>query len=268
MSQGATEYSVGRFLRDYRALGWTVKSLADDTKFEPFVESLPDVLWGPLYQRYGYEDYIQMLMRNPDLHFQQRIESLFRSCDSGLLSLEATKGRRITYYKALRAIAGVQPRPGLSDDQSLDFTLLSDFLLLQNPGLEVLHYSVSALAHLRCSTLRSKMSYLATLVKYLFQCKADVESGHTPNPKRKLFIQNNPPSPPLSLIISELIQAIEEFGITTPYQILFQYFEDSAQLQSEPYRWDNNLFAQEPLEPSRGFRAVRKNSGHMASEAI
>jgi hypothetical protein len=33
---------------------------------------------------------------NPDLYFQQRIESLLRSCDSGLLSLEATKHRRST----------------------------------------------------------------------------------------------------------------------------------------------------------------------------
>ncbi|KAF8129388.1 hypothetical protein K438DRAFT_2137165, partial [Mycena galopus ATCC 62051] len=73
MSQRATEKSVGRFRRDYRALEWTVKSLADDTEFEPFVEGLPDVLWGPVYRRYGYEDSIHKLMRNPDLHLQQRI---------------------------------------------------------------------------------------------------------------------------------------------------------------------------------------------------
>ncbi|KAF7365728.1 hypothetical protein MVEN_00446500 [Mycena venus] len=261
MSQRATEKSAGRFLRDYRALEWTVKSLADDTEFEPFVEGLPDVLWGPVYRRYGYEDYIHKLMRNPDLRLQHRIESLLRSCDSGLLSLEATKRRRITCYKALWAIAGVQPRPGFSDDQSLDFTLLCDFLLLHKPGLEVLHYSVSALAHLRWSTFRSMKSYLATLVEYLVQCKAEAEAGHTPNLKRvaaylrssslDLFPASSrlrnylskitAASPPLSLIILELIQAIEEFGITTPYQILFQYFEDSAQLQSEPYRWDSTL---------------------------
>jgi hypothetical protein len=104
-------------------------------------------------------------------------------------------------------------------------------------------------------------SYLTTLVEYLVQCKADVESGHTPNLKRiKAYLRSSSldlfpvssglrnylskiidASQPLSLIIPELIQAIEEFCITTPYQILFQYFEDSAKLQSEPYRWDSTL---------------------------
>ncbi|KAJ7652223.1 hypothetical protein B0H17DRAFT_958084 [Mycena rosella] len=33
--------------RDRRALAWTMKSLADDDELEPFVEGIPDSIWGP-----------------------------------------------------------------------------------------------------------------------------------------------------------------------------------------------------------------------------
>jgi hypothetical protein len=47
MSHRAMEESPARAARDYRALVWTVKSLADNIELEPFVEGLPDV---PLIQ--------------------------------------------------------------------------------------------------------------------------------------------------------------------------------------------------------------------------
>ncbi|KAJ7668250.1 hypothetical protein B0H17DRAFT_1087984, partial [Mycena rosella] len=52
MSRRATEPSAARTSRDVQALAWTMKSLADDTELEPFVEGIPDVLWGPTERRY------------------------------------------------------------------------------------------------------------------------------------------------------------------------------------------------------------------------
>ncbi|KAJ7456143.1 hypothetical protein FB451DRAFT_1564735 [Mycena latifolia] len=44
MCRCATEPSTARRTRDYQALVWTVKSLADDTELEPLIEAIPDVL--------------------------------------------------------------------------------------------------------------------------------------------------------------------------------------------------------------------------------
>ncbi|KAJ7908350.1 hypothetical protein B0H13DRAFT_2661999 [Mycena leptocephala] len=79
MSHRAMEISPARSARDYRALVWTVRSLADDVELEPFVEALPDLLWAPGGRRYTYEDHIQKLMRQSDLHLLSRIEALLRA---------------------------------------------------------------------------------------------------------------------------------------------------------------------------------------------
>ncbi|KAJ7660437.1 hypothetical protein B0H17DRAFT_1212617 [Mycena rosella] len=42
MSHRTMVASSARIVRDYRALVWTVKSLADDTEFEPLVDAIPD----------------------------------------------------------------------------------------------------------------------------------------------------------------------------------------------------------------------------------
>ncbi|KAJ7606069.1 hypothetical protein FB45DRAFT_808380, partial [Roridomyces roridus] len=104
MSHAATEDTQER---DYRALVWTVKSLADDTEFEPFTEAIPDVLWGPKYPRFAYRNHFKSLMNHPDLEMHRRFLDLFHSCDTGLLLPEASKRRRITYYKALWALGSV-----------------------------------------------------------------------------------------------------------------------------------------------------------------
>ncbi|KAJ6544173.1 hypothetical protein B0H19DRAFT_1034526 [Mycena capillaripes] len=43
ISDRAMAVSDARSARDYRALVWTVKSLADDVELEPFVEAIPDI---------------------------------------------------------------------------------------------------------------------------------------------------------------------------------------------------------------------------------
>ncbi|KAJ7480718.1 hypothetical protein FB451DRAFT_1031299, partial [Mycena latifolia] len=110
MSRRAMEPSPAHIARDLRALVWTVKSLADDTELEPFVEAIPDILWGPLQRRYTYEHHIQRLIQDPESQLLVRIQSLLHSLQSGLLSPELSKHRRIICYKALWAIASL-PAP-------------------------------------------------------------------------------------------------------------------------------------------------------------
>ncbi|KAJ6600395.1 hypothetical protein DFH09DRAFT_1497947, partial [Mycena vulgaris] len=107
MFHAATARSAERSARDQKALVWTMKSLADDNELEPFVEAIPDVLWGPTGPRRGHEHHIQHLITHPDVRLYSRIEGLFRSSNTGILSLEASRRRRIACYKALWAMASL-----------------------------------------------------------------------------------------------------------------------------------------------------------------
>ncbi|KAF7364580.1 hypothetical protein MVEN_00327000 [Mycena venus] len=129
ISDRAMAVSDARSARDYRALVWTVKSLADDVELEPFVAAIPDILWGPRFRRHSYDEHIQSLMRNPNLKLLSRIQDLLRSCESGLLLPEASSRRRVACYKALWAIASIQGRPAPSNYQeALDFSALCSYL--------------------------------------------------------------------------------------------------------------------------------------------
>ncbi|KAF8144896.1 hypothetical protein K438DRAFT_1690661 [Mycena galopus ATCC 62051] len=111
MAQRAMEKSPARTVRDDRALMWTVKSLNDDAELQPFVEAIPDVLWGPGERRHAYTPHIERLLNNPELHLAARIESLLRSCDNGLLPIEDSRRRRVICFKAMWAIASLSSVP-------------------------------------------------------------------------------------------------------------------------------------------------------------
>ncbi|KAJ7279443.1 hypothetical protein C8J57DRAFT_1058855, partial [Mycena rebaudengoi] len=108
MSRQASSASEERTARDVRALTWTVRSLADDSELEPFIESIPDMLWGAQGRRWVYDRQIRVLV---DDRLCSRIENLLRSCDSGLLSPDATKRRQTVCYKVLWAISSLS-KPG------------------------------------------------------------------------------------------------------------------------------------------------------------
>ncbi|KAJ7213588.1 hypothetical protein GGX14DRAFT_360925, partial [Mycena pura] len=114
MAKQAMEVSPARSTRDKRALVWTVKSLADDNELEPFVEAIPDVLWGPDHRRHAYVAHIQSLLHTSDLQLLGRIEGLLRSCDSGLLSQDDRARRQATCFKALWAISSLMSDPDSS----------------------------------------------------------------------------------------------------------------------------------------------------------
>ncbi|KAJ7613606.1 hypothetical protein DFH06DRAFT_1063800, partial [Mycena polygramma] len=90
--------------RDYQALVWTMKSLADDVELEPFVEAVPDILWGPDERRHTYEAHIRGLIHDPDVRLVDRVINLHYSCGSGILSSGAVHHRETTCYKAIWAI--------------------------------------------------------------------------------------------------------------------------------------------------------------------
>jgi hypothetical protein len=260
MSHQAMEASRARTVRDYRALVWTVRSLADDIELEPFVEALPDLLWGPASRRYTYEEHIQKLIRTPELQLQSRIAALLRSCDDGLLTPEGSRRRRITCYKALWAIASMQPPRFSSYPESLDFTAMAYYCQTRRLIEATLpHYSISVATLMRWSTFCSIKSHLAALLDHLVQCDADIQAGLNPdlhpvtsylessslslfpvlmNDRLRQYVSNpTTDNASLSIIIPEFVEAIKTFCIHTPYEILVEYLADSAMQESPPYRW-------------------------------
>ncbi|KAJ7119761.1 hypothetical protein C8R44DRAFT_982405 [Mycena epipterygia] len=285
MSHHATEGSA-RSARDYRALVWTVKSLADDSELEPLVEAIPDVLWGPEKRRYAYEDAIQRLMRDPDLKLQSRVEGLLISCDSGLLSAEAANRRRIACCKALWAIASLQCLPNSQPHpEALDFSTWGSYF---NPrGTDADHYSASVFAMMAWCTFCRAKSDLADLSEYLARCEAGVKPGPSPNLQPVISYLKSLLSTgilPVDYLVangtvldfingrcrigdpddidpddnSELARAIEDISINTPHRIMLEYFRRLALVESPPYRWQET---EDPisLDYSAPFSAFKEN---------
>ncbi|KAJ7626871.1 hypothetical protein FB45DRAFT_1081810 [Roridomyces roridus] len=65
--------------RDYRALCWMMLSLADDDELEPFVEGIPDVLWGAKGRRNAYDEHFKFLLRDRDVRHSSPINKQIRN---------------------------------------------------------------------------------------------------------------------------------------------------------------------------------------------
>ncbi|KAJ7672097.1 hypothetical protein B0H17DRAFT_1208761 [Mycena rosella] len=81
----ATKPSAERAQRDQRSLCWTMKSLADGTELEPFIDGIPDALWGPNGRKPTHDHIIRTLLDDPDVRLGDRLLDLMRHSDSGLL---------------------------------------------------------------------------------------------------------------------------------------------------------------------------------------
>ncbi|KAJ7872557.1 hypothetical protein B0H13DRAFT_2280244 [Mycena leptocephala] len=225
---------------DYRALVWTVKSLADDAELEPFVEGLHDVLWGP--------GHIQDLLRNPDLQLLSRIESLLHSCSSGLLSVEASRRRKITCFKALWAIASLQTPGVLTHPEPLNFFGLSDNWDQTDEDKDMFHYSISATALTKWSTFLSLQGPMMALAQSL---EADVKShpdlpaevdaeafSHWYVERLQQYASGSklPEAVNVSGLVAAFVQTAKGFCAKT-HGILFHYLVWSAKLETAPHRY-------------------------------
>jgi hypothetical protein len=255
--KSATGISDERTDRDRRALIWTVKSLADDTELEPFVESIPDVLWGPNGRRVLYDNHITTLINNPDTHLMARISCLLQSADSGLLLPEAKTRRQITCLKALWTIV-----PCLTD---LDRDVPS-LPLYADPAVE--RYAVSARCQLRCNAFRLIDHRMEEILADLNQLHTDVLCGGQ-RPRLVGIVQSlvaledmrtsyqylSPRYPPVScfdynfndfreppidipglrLYLVNAVASIHRFRAEASRMILLYYFDEVSRLKGPPF---------------------------------
>ncbi|KAJ7484124.1 hypothetical protein FB451DRAFT_1083496 [Mycena latifolia] len=249
----ATQCSPERTERDIKALLWTVKSLTDDTELEPFVEAIPDVLWGPAGRLYIYDTPLCRLMKDPDVQLLPRIHDLITSSNSSLLPLPHKRRRQILCYKALWALATLS-----STDESSHPLLpyevgATDYRYIDS---EVLPYVVSANALQWWAGLRASRRLIEETSKHLNLCRADLVANRTPNTtilrshlrmmeSTYLFdfhIRRDSEWETLSResllsIIGQFIEQIRGLSLTTPLEVLLDYLTRVRFCASIPYEF-------------------------------
>ncbi|KAJ7734442.1 hypothetical protein B0H16DRAFT_1380719, partial [Mycena metata] len=252
MFRNATAPSAERSNRDRQSIIWTVKSLADDAELEPFLEAIPDVLWGPNGRRYVYDDTIRELIDHPDVRLLKRIQGLTNTCTSGLLSSEVRQRRSITCYKAIWSI-GMLSTSVSSSDQVFPTPTPYNIHPEQDQDPDVLHYAVSAAAVSRFGTFCAAQGLLQKALQCLALCKLAIAEGQTPDispvldclqslESYSIFLRHNQPKDSqayfsFSAMIERLLEEINHLSLTVPFEIFIEYLGQAARLNSPPHQF-------------------------------
>ncbi|KAK7038443.1 hypothetical protein R3P38DRAFT_2515714 [Favolaschia claudopus] len=253
LTRAATEISEKRKSRDLEALTWTVKALADDTELEPFVDAIPDILWGSKGRREAYYDVFRTLVNSPQTTLGARIIALYQSCESGLLSPATSKRRQIICLKAIWSIVRFLPPLDLfqlsmgncaeqwksvTSDRDADLEILEfghsmwvlvRWRMFENDRL-LLNEQIKYLEG-RDSTSRSlgpvDLNPALVLINYL-----DLHASYRID--KRFFAQWERTIPALVNNMSHILE-------TTPYLILFDYFRSAVALHTLPYSFHSTL---------------------------
>ncbi|KAF7344158.1 hypothetical protein MVEN_01706000 [Mycena venus] len=253
MFQKARSDSLDKMSRDKNALVWTMKSLADDTELEPFIEAIPDILWGFTARRSTYKEHIEALINNKDPHVRllERIHTLYTSCDTGLLTAQASSRRKISCYQATWAIGSLT-----TPSHFFDITLFNHIANAShgNSDDRVVHYSLSAVAMSRWASFCAAQNLLKETQVQLNACNSGIRDSQGQSTIRlsqqkllyclqslKLYsiILHHPDS--LEELSLRLNRITEEFGdpyTTVPFRILIDYLSEASQFASPPFRFE------------------------------
>ncbi|KAJ7278675.1 hypothetical protein C8J57DRAFT_1502536 [Mycena rebaudengoi] len=250
MVRCTTEASVQRAIRDQRALIWTVKALTDEVELEPFVESIPDALWGPNGRRRVFDDYILGIANDPEAHLVTRIEDLLRSCDSGLLSVEIKERRQITCLKALWAIASLA-EPTIATNFLFDLPVVRNLVSSRSDAIRCHASSVYALAQWHaCCTINQGLHELLhkfggdpslemiPLLNHLFRIVWKMPIHYTL--KESLWQANQPSSTHHQMTLvwaQECLQLLQSCAADIPCRTVMYYLAGSARAEQLPFRF-------------------------------
>ncbi|KAJ7507254.1 hypothetical protein B0H11DRAFT_1970923 [Mycena galericulata] len=164
--------------RDQRALCWTMKSLTDDAELQPFIEGIPDVLWGPNGRKYKHDHLIRGLLQDPEVRLGDRILDLMRHSDSGLLPPDVEFRHKVSCVKALWSICILAER-----GTPLNFPMhalsrqIAEWISSGDPSDELRGYLVAAQAVLNWCILCSFDSLIQGFKEGLEKCLSDKAAG-------------------------------------------------------------------------------------------
>ncbi|KAK7038439.1 hypothetical protein R3P38DRAFT_2697106 [Favolaschia claudopus] len=263
ISRVATTRSEERASRDLNALVWTMKSLADDTELEPFVDAISDILWGPDGWRETHYALLHNLVNNPQTLLHERIIDLYHSCHTGILTPVALKRRKIICSKALWATVSLLGAPDVIFRKQRKYAAGIRALYAFEQDLEVLHYACSVKAIAQWREFESVKLVLNAHLEYLQARQAmsggvgAVDLNHIKRYIRELeqsrsyfYLSRQPPNfdygTSLDHQISTLVGNIQRILTTTPHLILFRYLRSASTLNTLPYCFARTVYFLRP----------------------
>ncbi|KAJ6462168.1 hypothetical protein C8R45DRAFT_878787 [Mycena sanguinolenta] len=249
--RAATEISNERGERDKRALIWTIKSLANNVELEPFLEAIPEVLWGPYSRRNVYDDHIYTLLHHPEIQLLDRIEEYFLSSRKGSVTEEVKWRRRMISYKALWAILSVYE----ATDPSKPLPRLRGTLTysMSSSNSTIAPYKTSVLALIQWHELWQKKDTITKVLGMLRKCEQDITSGQTPDfteissslpdfefdaVRDEMWKYNDNPDGSAASLIPKWIREIQNQHFAAPCKNLIHYLETASQSKSPPYEFE------------------------------
>ncbi|KAF7343192.1 hypothetical protein MVEN_01750400 [Mycena venus] len=247
MNRDATVHSSERDTRDGLAIVWTLKSLTDNNELQPFVEALPDLIYGPNGRRGMYDHMINMLLADRDIRLVQRIENLLQTCDSGLLHPDHKTWRRIISIKALWAIAYF-----LASDSSTQemFPVFNETLLSSQPAHPhpVISFSASTIALVRWIGFCAVSARVWTVLSMLAASPAGDDLGTLPTAVRAIQLEADLRgyvdfSSDISQIITDASLSMQQCRDTLlsfqdkAYDSFVDYIQFSASLKEMPFEF-------------------------------
>ncbi|KAJ7245310.1 hypothetical protein C8J57DRAFT_761371 [Mycena rebaudengoi] len=261
MAHHATRKSIHRDQRDGRALVWTVKSLVGDEELEPFVEALPEVVWGDGKRRRLYDDQIITLHIYPDVQLGARIADMLRhSSNSNLLPPQQRIRRQITCLKALWATSHLAPQePGSPQPlQALDLDLLDTLWASGNTHLQhhviptramiqwsmfrslvyLMHQTSATLENLRSATVGEQS--VRDIVQVLMRIQRRLDGMGMSTLRQRIFHSLQAQLPSESEItswipvVSDMLTKCEE----APHVILIHFLSAAGKLEDLPYEFE------------------------------
>ncbi|KAJ7642348.1 hypothetical protein DFH06DRAFT_607904 [Mycena polygramma] len=263
ISRVALKASKDRRARDEKALVSTLRSLSDEYELEPFVEAIPDMLWGPNGQRETYSTLLRSLIDNPDVGLYGRLNDLYSSCSTGLLSSAALKRRKIICYRAVWAIATLVDSLESSKYFLRSIGVWASFPYAWEEEVDILHFARSVQTMVQWRTFQDDKQILQEKLQYLAHCQAvsgDVGAVdlspvvhflHELRHHRDYFVDMYDRSSRYREdcgvdsenssvhLIPILVEDIQHILNTTPYLIMFAYLRQASEVDALPYlfRW-------------------------------
>ncbi|KAF7367077.1 hypothetical protein MSAN_00967100 [Mycena sanguinolenta] len=250
MCRIAAKFSKERSDRDFKALVWTMKSLTDNVALEPFVEAIPDLLWGPDYRRRRtYDHHIRGLVHNPEVYLLDRILDFLQNCYTGALPTEVSQRRIIASHKAFWAIASLSDSDqssGLANAPPLDLSQIYDTVYkgpLGDLADSLSVYSVPAATMILWSMFCTVRNDLLKARDYLASSedennlKLDQVVAYLWGVHWKFRGLGLPPfldTPSRVALQSTVHQCLSE----VPHRIIIDFLTRSVCLASPPYHWE------------------------------
>ncbi|KAJ7236526.1 hypothetical protein C8J57DRAFT_1194351, partial [Mycena rebaudengoi] len=261
MLRAATEFSDGRAARDKQALVWTMKSLASDEELEPFIDAIPDVLWGSYSRHHVYDNHIDCLIRAPDTLLMDRLYSFFDNSRRGILDPEQKIRLHKMIYKTLWAILSVYDATDSSKPPPRFYGEDTYFLASADPTVEP--YKCSALALLQWHKHWETNTQILEVIEELQRCERDIHMGKVPDVHsistsllghRKFNVIANemdrysrsPDMASASQLIPQWLLQIQVRHAGAPLDGLKHYLDRASSLDSPPYRFEETLSSISP----------------------